>query len=123
MSNSAGMAATAAIMSGPTPDTGFGAEREASLAMHPTVKPVALVADALRDCSSRGDLVLDPFLGSGSTLIAAEKIGRRCCGLECDPQYVDVAIRRWQAFTKAGSVLKKMGVRKKSPSRRLSFDG
>jgi DNA modification methylase len=68
-------------------------------ALHPTVKPVALVADALLDCSARGDLVLDAFLGSGSTLIAAERVGRVCHGIEIDPIYVDVAIRRWQRHT------------------------
>ena len=66
------------------------------LALHPTVKPVAMVADAILDCSARGDIVLDAFLGSGTTLIAAERTGRRCCGLELDPGYVDTAIRRWQ---------------------------
>jgi DNA modification methylase len=69
------------------------------LALHPTVKPVALVADALLDCSERGDIVLDGFLGSGSTLIAAERVGRVCRGIEIDPIYVDVAIRRWQRYT------------------------
>ena len=69
------------------------------LALHPTVKPVAMIADALYDCSRRGDLVLDPFMGSGSTIIAAERTGRRCAGLELDPLYVDVAIRRWQRAT------------------------
>src|SRR6266853_3831365 len=69
------------------------------LALHPTVKPVALVADALRDCSSRGEIVLDAFLGSGTTLIAAERTGRICRGLELDPLYVDTAVRRWQALT------------------------
>ena len=69
------------------------------LALHPTVKPVALVADALLDCSARGDLVLDAFLGSGSTLIAAERTGRCCYGVELDPLYVDAAIRRWQRYT------------------------
>jgi DNA modification methylase len=69
------------------------------LALHPTVKPVRLVADALLDCSVRGDLVLDAFLGSGSTLIAAERTGRICCGIELDPLYVDTAIRRWQRHT------------------------
>ena len=69
------------------------------LALHPTVKPVALVADALLDCSARGDVVLDAFLGSGSTLIAAERTGRICCGIEIDPLYVDTAIRRWQRHT------------------------
>ena len=66
--------------------------------MHPTVKPVALVADAIRDCSHRGGIVLDPFGGSGTTLIAAQKTGRVACLLELDPCYVDVIIRRWEAF-------------------------
>ena len=69
------------------------------LALHPTVKPVALIADAMLDASARGDLLLDPFLGSGSSLIAAERTGRRCYGLELDPAYVDVSVRRWQAYT------------------------
>ncbi len=66
---------------------------------HPTVKPTGLVADAILDCSRRGDLVLDPFLGSGTTLMAAERVGRRCCGLEIDTQFADVTIRRWQTCT------------------------
>jgi DNA modification methylase len=70
------------------------------LAMHPTVKPVALVADAIMDCTSRHDLVLDGFLGSGTTVIAAARTGRRCYGLEVDPLYVDVIVRRWQGFTR-----------------------
>jgi len=69
------------------------------LELHPTVKPVALVADAIMDCSARGDIVLDPFLGSGTTLIAAERTGRICCGIEIDPTYVDTIVRRWQRFT------------------------
>ena len=69
------------------------------LQIHPTVKPVALVADAILDCTSRGDVVLDPFLGSGTTLIAAERVGRRCFGIEIDPAYTDTIIRRWQAFS------------------------
>jgi DNA modification methylase len=60
---------------------------------------VALIADALLDCSSRGDVVLDAFLGSGSTLIAAERTGRSCCGIEIDPLYVDASIKRWQRYT------------------------
>lgn len=83
----------------------LGAERNKILAMHPTVKPVALVADAMRDCTGRGDIVLDPFLGSGTTAIAAEKVGRVCYGLEIDPSYVDVAVRRWQEYTDADAVL------------------
>jgi len=69
------------------------------LAVHPTVKPVRLVADALLDCSARGDCVLDPFLGSGTTVMAAERIGRRCYGLELDPYYADTIVRRWQHYT------------------------
>jgi DNA modification methylase len=69
------------------------------LQLHPTVKPVQMVADALLDCTARGDVVLDPFLGSGSTLIASERTGRICYGMDLDPLYVDVAIRRWQRHT------------------------
>src|SRR5712692_4366019 len=75
------------------------AGRLEELAMHPTVKPVALVADAIKDCSRRGGLVLDPFCGSGTILIAAERTGRKARALEIDPTYVDVAVRRWQAYT------------------------
>jgi DNA modification methylase len=74
-------------------------DRLEELAMHPTVKPVAMVADAIRDCSGRGEAVLDAFAGSGTTLIAAETTGRIGYGLEIDPAYVDTAIRRWQALT------------------------
>jgi len=83
----------------------FGAGRDEALSMHPTVKPVAMVADAIRDCTSRGEIVLDPFLGSGTTVLAAEKTGRRCYGLEYEPAYIDVIIRRWQAFTKTDATL------------------
>jgi DNA modification methylase len=69
------------------------------LALHPTVKPVRLVADAMLDCSARDDIVLDAFLGSGTTIIAAERTGRRCFGMEIDPLYVDTVIRRWQAYS------------------------
>ena len=69
------------------------------LAMHPTVKPVSMVADAIYDCSHRRDLVLDPFGGSGSTLIAAERTGRCASLLELEPRYVDITIRRWQKLT------------------------
>jgi DNA modification methylase len=69
------------------------------LQLHPTVKPVALVADAILDCSKRGDIVLDPFLGSGTAVIAAERTGRVCHGIDLDPIYVDTTIRRWQKFT------------------------
>jgi DNA modification methylase len=79
------------------------------LSTHPTVKPVAMVADAMRDCSRRGDIVLDPFMGSGTTIMAAERVGRRGYGLELDPLYVDAAVRRWQAFTKRDAVLRATG--------------
>ena len=69
------------------------------LALHPTVKPTALVADVLMDATHRGDAVLDPFLGSGTTVMAAEKTGRVAFGMEIDPLYVDTAIRRWQRAT------------------------
>lgn len=75
-----------------------GSRRE-DLALHPTVKPTALVADAIQDVTRRGDLVLDTFLGSGTTLIAAERTGRRFRGLDIDPAYVDVAVERWSAMT------------------------
>jgi ribosomal protein L11 methylase PrmA len=73
--------------------------------MHPTVKPVALVADAIKDCSRRGGLVLDPFCGSGTILIAAERTGRKARALEIDPAYVDVALRRWQTYTGKAAIL------------------
>ena len=72
----------------------FGRNRDADLAMHPTVKPVALVADAILDCSRRKGIVLDAFAGSGSTLVAADRIGRRGYGIELDPHYCDVIVRR-----------------------------
>ena len=75
-----------------------GSRRE-DLALHPTVKPTALVADAIQDVTRRGELVLDIFLGSGTTLIAAERSGRRFRGVDIDPAYVDVAIDRWSAMT------------------------
>lgn len=72
----------------------FSAGRDETLAMHPTVKPVGMVADAILDCSGRGDLVLDPFAGAGTTILAAERTGRRCAAMELDPAYVDVALQR-----------------------------
>jgi DNA modification methylase len=79
--------------------------RVEELALHPTVKPVALVSDAIKDCSKRGGLVLDPFCGSGTILIAAERTGRKARALEIDPVYVDVAVRRWQKYTGKSAVL------------------
>ena len=77
----------------------FRTGRLDELAMHPTVKPVAMLADAIRDVTERGAIVLDPFAGSGSTLIAAEKTGRRARCIEFEPKYCDVIVRRWQAYT------------------------
>lgn len=72
----------------------FGHERDEALAIHPTVKPVAMMMDIIKDVTKRGDLVFDPFAGSGTTLLAAERTGRRCVGIELDPLYVDTIITR-----------------------------
>jgi len=78
----------------------FRSSEEADLlSQHPTPKPVRLIADAILDVTAAKDIVLDPFLGSGSTLIAAERMGRHCRGIEIDPLYVDLSIRRWQRAT------------------------
>ena len=77
--------------------------------MHPTVKPVALVADAIRDCSHRGGIVLDPFCGSGTVLIAAQRARRKAKAIEIDPHYVDVAIKRWQQYTGKMALLGPLG--------------
>lgn len=74
--------------------TSFGPTRTEDLIDHPTVKPTKLIADILLDCTSIGDWVLDPFLGSGTTCLAAEQINRRCLGLELEPKFVDVALKR-----------------------------
>lgn len=79
--------------------------RRDDLEMHPTVKPVAMVADAICDVTRQGDFVLDIFLGSGTSLIAAERVGRRFRGVDIDPAYVDVAIERWQKLTGKEAVL------------------
>jgi DNA modification methylase len=86
----------------------FGGDR-ADLSLHPTVKPVAMVADAIRDCSHRKGIVLDAFVGSGTTLIAAEKTGRWGYGIEIDPAYCDVTIRRLHAVCGLGAVLEATG--------------
>jgi len=83
----------------------FGRGRMEALAFHPTVKPVLLVADALLDCTARGDVVLDQFAGSGTTILAADKVGRKGFGVEYEPGYVDVAIQRWQKSTKLEATL------------------
>ena len=91
----------------------FRAGRLDELQCHPTVKPVALVADAMRDCSRRGDIVLDLFGGSGTALLAAERVGRRAYTLEIEPRFVDVAIKRWQTFSGKDAICAETG---------LSFD-
>lgn len=83
----------------------LGRGRSETLAMHPTVKPTALVIDAIKDCSRRGDIVLDPYCGSGTTIIAAHKCARRARAVEIDPLYVDVAVRRWQKLTGKQAVM------------------
>ena len=88
----------------------FGEDR-GDLCLHPTVKPVAMVADAIRDCSHRKGIVLDSFVGSGTTLIAAEKTGRRGYGIEIDPAYCDVTIRRLRAVCGLEAVLEATGQR------------
>lgn len=81
-----------------------------ALGLHPTIKPVVMIEDALKDCSKRGEIVLDAFLGSGSTLIAAEKTGRVCHGIELSPRYVDVCISRWQEWTSKEAVHSESGL-------------
>jgi DNA modification methylase len=101
----------------------FRAGRLDELAMHPTVKPVALVTDVLKDASRRSDLVVDPFAGSGTTIIAAEKTGREAYALEIDPNYVDVIIQRWQSYTgkaalfgATGATFEELAVQRRSDS-------
>ena len=88
----------------------FGSDRLEELAMHPTVKPVALVADAIRDCSRRGDLVLDSFGGSGTTLIACVRTNRKARLIELDPIYCDQIVQRWQKLTGGNAVNAVAGV-------------
>jgi DNA modification methylase len=83
---------------------GFGRGRNEALSMHPTVKPTAMIADALLDCSTRGGVVLDPFAGSGTILIAAERTRRCARAMELDPLYVDVALRRYRRTTGTDAV-------------------
>jgi DNA modification methylase len=89
----------------------FRAGRMDELRSHPTAKPVALIADAIKDCTRRGDVVLDTFSGSGSTIMAGERVGRHARALEIEPRFVDVAIRRWQAFTGRDAFRAESGLR------------
>jgi DNA modification methylase len=91
----------------PSVNSMAGSRRE-DLALHPTVKPVAMVADAYQDVTRRGDLVFDMFLGSGTSLIAAERCGRRFRGCDIDPAYVDVAVERWVQMTGGSPVLERV---------------
>ncbi len=84
-------------------------DRDELLKMHPTVKPLALVVDAILDCSNRNELILDLFGGSGTTLMAAEKISRKCCMMEMSPKYCDTIIRRWQNLTGQQAILESTG--------------
>ena len=87
----------------------MGSESRKGLQHHPTVKPVAMLQDALLDVTERGDIVLDPFLGSGSTLIAAEQTGRRCRGVELDPLYIDVILCRYRKVIGQAAILESTG--------------
>ena len=87
----------------------LGSDARRGLQDHPTVKPTAMLEDALLDLTQRGDIVLDPFLGSGSTLIAAEATGRICRGIELDPLYADVILRRYQVVTGEMAILVENG--------------
>jgi DNA modification methylase len=73
--------------------------------MHPTVKPVAMISDAIKDCSRKGGLILDSFAGSGTTIMAAQATGRCARAIELDPVYVDVAVQRWQKATGQKAIL------------------
>ena len=94
----------------------FGAHRDEDLALHPTVKPTAMIGDAILDCSARKGLILDPFGGSGSTLIAAEKTGRAARLIELDAHYVDATIKRWQSLTSEDAVHAETGEKFESMS-------
>jgi DNA modification methylase len=87
----------------------FGADRDALLAAHPTVKPLRMIADAIMDVTYHGDIVFDGFLGSGTALLAAEQTKRICYATEIDPRYVDVSIKRWMAETGETPVLESTG--------------
>ncbi len=83
----------------------FQAQSGGELGLHPTPKPAAMIAEAIKDASKRAEIVFDPFLGSGTTLLAAEKVGRHCYGMEHEPKFADVAIRRWQDMTGKDAIL------------------
>jgi DNA modification methylase len=88
----------------------FRKGRIADLEAHPTVKPVAMVADAILDCSKVGQIVLDPFMGSGTVLLACQRTQRRAAAIEIDPHYVDVALRRFQERTGVAPIHEETGL-------------
>jgi DNA modification methylase len=98
-----------------------GEERVSGI--HPTIKPAAMVGDAILDCTARNDTVLDPFMGSGTTVIAAERTGRVCYGMELDPSYVDTSIRRWQTFTAKTAVHEKSGLSFAELEHEVTYEG
>jgi len=102
--------------------SGFHQGRMDALQMHPTVKPVALIADAILDASNRADIVLDPFGGSGTTVIASERTGRKARVLEIDPQYVDVTIHRWQKITGKSAMHAETNLSFEQISERRTYD-
>lgn len=93
------------------PSANTSKEGRKALKDHPTPKPTAMIADIIKDVTTINDAVLDPFLGSGSALLAAEKTGRRCYGIEIDPVYVDVSIRRWQELTGLHAIHAETGIK------------
>ena len=101
----------------------FGKNRDAELALHPTVKPVGLVADAILDCSNRRGVILDVFAGSGTTLIAAAKTGRCGYGIELDPRYCDVIVRRLAEATKVEAIHADSGDTFSAIERRRTVEG
>ena len=107
--------------------TGGAQDPDDAFDAHPTVKPIRLVMDALLDVSRPGDVVLDPFLGSGTTLLAAERTGRLCRGVEIEPAYVDLAVRRWQEMTGHRAIHAETGrpfdESEPAPSRTDAIDG
>jgi DNA modification methylase len=90
------------------------------LASHPTVKPVLMIADAIRDVTKRGEIVLDTFVGSGSTIMAAKETGCVGIGVDLDPLYVDVAVRRWQTLTRCDAVHAETGEHFDDRAKRLA---
>jgi DNA modification methylase len=80
-------------------DSETGERRDGLMKLHPTPRPVAMLMDIFLDCSKRGDIVMEPFIGSGTAVLAAEKTGRCCYGIDMEPHYIDLAIRRWQNLT------------------------